>query len=328
MRFLGYALGSLATVAMLAGCAGSSGQVMTPQEPVQSAASISGGDLLYIAHIDGEAKHESHGIVSILTFPQGKPVATISGFEPWGMCSDTSGNVWVAAFTPKTRALYEFAHGGTKPIAKIRMTKRSFPVDCAVDPTTGNLAVTNLAGHDSYSGSIDVWAGAKPGKPAVYRVPFIPQYAAYDDGGNLFFDGYPGGSDTWLVFGELARGSNAVAKVRIDKRVYWPGGVQWDGKYIAVETGGAFRFLPGRIYRVETSGSVGKVIGVVYPTDPTLYFDEFDVAQFCLDGHKMVSMAGPKGGRIELWRYPAGGSGTQFIGRFNSVRGMTISVAR
>jgi hypothetical protein len=316
-----YALSLTGAVALSEACGATVAPTAPLQAPAQTAASSPSDDLLYVGHVDGEASHKPRGVVSILTFPQGKPVATISGFGPWGMCSDPSGNVWIVAYTPEAWYLYQFAHGGTKPIAKIRMPKGSFGVGCAVDPTTGNLAVMNDSNGVSYSGSIDVWAGAQPGKPAVYNVPFVPQYAAYDDQGNLFFDGFPGGSDFSLVLGEVARGSDSVTRIRLDKRIAFPGGVQWDGAYIAVETGGFESKGRPRIYRVQVSGSSGTVVGAVYPSDPALYY----AAVFCIDGRTMVSMAGSKGGRIELWPYPAGGKSTKFIGRFKGVRGMAIS---
>lgn len=309
--------------AMAAGCGGFTAQSTLPRPSLQNAAPSVRGALLYVAHVEGLAKHQPHGVVAILTYPQGNPVATITGISPWGICSDTAGNVWVVSYTARGWYVYEFAHGGTKPIARISMPKHySFGTSCAVDPTSGDLAVANQSNGVSYTGSIDVWAGAKPGKLVVYTVPFVPQNAAYDDRGNLFFDGFPGGSDLNLVFGELAHGSKAVTRVQLDKRIGLPGGVQWDGKYVAVETGGwGLINRLSRIYRVQVSGSIGKVVDGVYPKDPKLHYATY----ICIDGKSVVSMAGSAGDMVYRWPYPAGGSHTQFIGHFGSIRGMTIS---
>jgi hypothetical protein len=323
MRCRGYVLAFAAILAIPAGCGGSAGQTMTPsQAPAQSIASNLRRDLLYVAHARSYSAKQT--AVSILTFPQGRPVATISVGYLSGMCSDTSGNVWLIVWRPHSKGYYldEYAHGGTKPIAQIRIPDGGFGNGCAVDPKSGDLAVMNPAGGAPYGGLIDVWAGARAGKPAVYDVPFVPENGAYDDHGNLFVDGRPGGSDPWLLFGVLAKGSGAVANLRLSKKTSFPGGVQWDGKYVAVQTGGYQPYLRGRprIYRIRISGNV---VGTVIPKDPALH----GTAWFAVRNDSVVSMTGPHGDQIDVWPYPAGGSHTRVIGRFGNIRGLTISVS-
>lgn len=330
LRFGRWSLALSIAVAILSGCGGSSQRTMAPQVPQvlqlpqapgRGAASDSSGDLLYVAHVVGEAKHEPHGVVSILTLPHGKVVATIAGLSARGICSDASGNVWVVTYTPKGWYVDKFAHGGTTPIAKIRMPKHAFGNGCAVDPTTGNLAVVNDENGVSYSGAIDVWTGARKGEPALVNVPFVPQDLAYDERGNLYIGGFPGGSDFWLELGELAAGSKAVTRIQLDKRVGFPGDIAWDGKYVAAQTGGDG--VRSRIYRVRVSGNMGKVVAAVYPSDPALYY----MSWFCLYEGSVIGMAGHSGTQVYVWPYPAGGMHTKFIGRFTSIKGMTISPA-
>jgi hypothetical protein len=282
-----------------------------------------GGDLLYVAH--APTIYDKRTYVSILSLPRGKPVARMSLEYVTGMCSDTAGNVWLIAYRSSFKIYYaeKYAHGGTKPIAQIRIPK-FYGVGCAVDPSSGDLAIIDPAGGSRYNGSIDVWAGARPGKPAVYDVPFNPENGAYDNEGNLFVDGCAcSNSDPGLIFGELVKGSHAVAGVRLDKNTALPGGVQWDGHYIALQTGGYHPYLKGRprIYRLEASGGWGQVVGTVIPKDPALD----GTAEFAVYGGSVVSTTGGRRGEIDIWPYPAGGPHTRTIGLFGDVRGLTIS---
>jgi hypothetical protein len=68
-----------------------------------------------------------------------KLAGTLTGFsEPQGECSDAAGNVWIT--NTNMSQIIEYAHGGTTPIATLS-DPYEFPVGCAVDPRSGNLAV-------------------------------------------------------------------------------------------------------------------------------------------------------------------------------------------
>ncbi|MBV8531949.1 MAG: hypothetical protein JO104_11570 [Candidatus Eremiobacteraeota bacterium] len=333
MRIRGFyfALSGCVAATLLGGCGSLQGP-MPGALPSSAAVETSAarlpdvqGDLLYVAHAPGF--YDKNTLVSILSLPHGKRIATISLGELTGMCSDNAGNVWLIVYRSSRKAYYaeKYAHGGTEPIAQIRIPKY-YGLGCAVDPSSGDLAVMNPGGGSQEgSGSIDVWAGARPGKPAVYDIPFTPENAAYDAAGNLFVDGCAcANSDPWLLFGELVKGSRAVATVRLDKKTALPGGVQWDGQYIAVQTGGYQPYLKGRprIYRLEASGGSGHVIGIVIPKDPALS----GTAWFAVYGSSVVSTTRAHDGEIDIWPYPAGGPHTRIVGRFGYVRGLTISV--
>ncbi|MBV9719756.1 MAG: hypothetical protein JOZ77_10575 [Candidatus Eremiobacteraeota bacterium] len=324
------ALSGCILAALLGGCGGLQGSPAgsLPSSAVaENPASRSTGamgDLLYVAH--ASSIYDKHTFVSILSLPQGKVVAQISLGALSGMCSDTGGNVWLIVYRSNFQAYYaeKYAHGGTQPIAQIRMPKY-YKSGCAVDPSSGDLAIMNPAGGSQEGhGSIDVWAGARPGKPAVYDVPFTPENAAYDDAGNLFFDGCAcANSDPGLLFGELVKDSRAVAAIRLDKNTALPGGVQWDGHYIALQTGGYQPYLKGRprIYRIEASGGLGHVVGIVIPKDTALT----GTAWFATYGSSVVATTKAHRGQIDIWPYPAGGPHTHIVGRFGDVRGLVIS---
>ena len=83
-----YLLFSCVAGAMLAACGSSRDKLAFPEMLPSSIAYRASGDLLYVAH--GEKMGSSYfGVLSVLTFPRGKPVATITlpGFGT-GTCSD------------------------------------------------------------------------------------------------------------------------------------------------------------------------------------------------------------------------------------------------
>jgi hypothetical protein len=273
--------------------------------------------LLYVAHSETIGMRQDVG-VAILSYPLGKRVAEIDlrGY-PRGICSDTQGNVWVTVGRSHgPDYVEEFAHGGTTPIAALRMPTGTSGAGCAVDPSSGDLAVTTSAG--SYHGSVAVWRGAKKGSPKVYPAPFVALNAAYDDDGNLFVDGVPGGSDFWLEFGQLRRGDNEVMRVSLGRPGASAGGIAWDGTDIAVATG-AYHGRRARIYRVHVSSSGLKVVGAVHVRDLN------GAPQICIYRGTVVGMAGAIGDRIAAWPYPAGGKPARYITQLKYISGVAIS---
>lgn len=154
---LGIGLG----LVMLTGCGGSQGQGAGASGMPQGAAfaghaargkswmkpSTSGVDLVYISSYTN--------VVWVYSYPNGALVGTLTGFNnPSGICSDANGNVWITNSNAGT--IIEYAHGSTTPIATLNDSGQT-PVDCAVDPTTGNLAaadyVSNVAVYQNAQGS-------------------------------------------------------------------------------------------------------------------------------------------------------------------------------
>jgi DNA-binding beta-propeller fold protein YncE len=81
---------------------------------------------------------------------------TLTGFNnPQGMCSDTSGNVYVV--NTGTAQVFKISRAGT--IVATYTDTVGIPLGCAVDPATGNLAVS------------DYFQGSGPGQVLVYTGP-------------------------------------------------------------------------------------------------------------------------------------------------------------
>ena len=206
-----------AAAALLAGCGGSKPPIGAPGAmPLASATAAradrgtswmlsdtSNEDLLY-------ASDRQSGVsVDVLSYPKGNVVGQLKFHGmPYGLCSNRSGDVFIPVWSSQTNTnyIYEYAHGGTEPIATL--TDSGVPFGCAVDPTTGNLAVTNVFGLGTGfpPGNVAIYAGAQ-GTPSYYSDSAITLYGfcAYDDAGDLFVTGQRLGDP----IGELPEGSGS-----------------------------------------------------------------------------------------------------------------------
>jgi DNA-binding beta-propeller fold protein YncE len=305
-------VGVFAAGALLAGC----GSVQSPSLiPGGASANVGHADqhrswmnpaarskaLLYVSDIGA-------GDVYAFAYPKGTLMGTLTGFdEPAGLCADKSGNVWIAE--AKAAEILKYAHGGTKPIATIDETGQE-PIGCAIDPTTGNLAVSNVATTTGGNGSVSVYLDAS-GTPTNYTDSVMPRmtFVGYDDGGNLFVDGANGSST--FEFAELASGGNALTNINLNQSFEAPGGVAWDGKYMAVGD-----LLAGVVYQFSITASGATEEG---STDLTGGYSVEDFS-IPLDRHQK---AGKQGDRIigpsspqqqiGFWKYPKGGEPTKTI---------------
>jgi hypothetical protein len=261
--------------------------------------------------------------VEVYTFPSGSLEETfaIKGSIN-GMCSDSNGNVFIAAAPPRASTngngfVLEYSHGGKAPVATLDLPKNDLPIACSSDPTTGNLAVT-AQNNRNFAPSVAIFARAG-GTPTIYRSQAIgadPQ-AGYDDSGNLFVTS--GGN----VGAELPTGQAALHKITLAQTLGGVDHVQWDGTYWALQSFHASKHngekLFERIYRVQISGSSGKVVKVVS-------FDgwpEKDAGQSWIQSGTIVATPFS---HIEFWAYPAGGEAVKVVHSIHNVKAITVSV--
>jgi hypothetical protein len=233
--------------------------------------------------------------VYVYSYADQQLVGTLTGFEePYGLCADKMGDVWIV--DDGHQQVVEYKHGGASPIATLS-DPGEYPEGCSVDPTTGNLAVTNFY-STSGNGSVAIYAHAS-GEPATYSDPSIAnfRFCGYDNKGNLFADGASTSSE--FAFAELPKGGSGLTNITLQQKIEWPGGVQWDGKYVAVGDTDA-----GIIYR--TNGAGGKVKG------STSLGDSNYVNQFWIAGKTVVAPS-QDGGDVGLYTYPTGGSPSKTI---------------
>ncbi len=321
---------SLAGVAMLVGCASGSQPNLAPAGPLArllgpyaanavrddrghswfAHAAVS-ENLLYVSDPQGRR-------VIIYSFPYAKVVGVLRGLDsPAGECVDKAQNVWIT--DTYSSELVEYAHAGTKPIAKLADTNQ-YPIDCSIDTLTGNLAVANTEDSSEGQGSIAIYTGAR-GPPKMYSFPklYYPFFLGYDDASNLFIDGE--GHDGGFVFGELPAGSGKFTKIPLHKAFELAGGVLWDGTYVTVGDEAA-----GVVY--QTTGAGGQIVGT------TQLAGAQNVAQFWIaklgggSQTKQISkLVGPNlnGASVMFWKYPSGGNATKTVDGLEAPFGTAIS---
>ena len=185
MRRLFPAAGLAIAALIVGGCAVPSGPAGLPpvsagREAGPALPNAKAGALLYVS--DTETSN-----VYVYTYPGGVLKQTLGGFiDPGGECVDAKGNVFVT--NTGGLDIVEYAHGASTPAATLN-DPGYFPFGCSVDPTTGNLAVTNFStASGSGSGNVVIYEHAK-GKPKKrYTDAAISGMllCGYDDKGNLF----------------------------------------------------------------------------------------------------------------------------------------------
>ncbi|MGA9019078.1 MAG: hypothetical protein WB438_09120 [Candidatus Cybelea sp.] len=253
-------------------------------------------NLLYVAN--------ESGTVPIFTWPGLKPVGVLTGFEePSALCIDNAQDVFVVDYVAKE--IYEYAHGGTAPI-QILADPSGFPNACAVDRVTGNLAVTNEYGLSGFStpGDLEVYPKAS-GTPAEYSDPNIWAYwwPAYDNRGNLFFNGY-NSSFTTLYTDKIRKGRDSIKHITLNQTIGFPGGLLWDGQYLLCEDA-----TVNVIYQFAISGTRGTMVG------STNLGGASTVIQIWVTGRNRANPLGTTvvgadvgADAVEVWPYPAGAS--------------------
>jgi hypothetical protein len=207
----------------------------------------------------------------------------------------------------------EYAHGGKHTIAKIDDPGYNAR-GCSVDPTTGNLAVTNAQPTTYVSGNVVVYANAKGRPIAYYSAPQMYYYGfcGYDGSGNLFLVGST--QQETVLLAELPKGRNKFRTIAVN-RTFSFGTIQWDGQDLAVQGD------QNHIYRVQVSGATGSVVQSV----PFTHLR--GITQFWIQGN-VVAVTSWNGA---FYRYPQGGKPISFFSTRGHLGvhfyGVTVSVA-
>jgi len=265
--------------------------------------------LLYVS--DGGAN-----AVKVYDYPSGKPVGALTGLSaPTGDCTNQSGDVWVV--NSGASGLSEYAHGGKKPIAKLVDTAARNLLGCAVDSTTGNLAVTDLGGP-SGGGNLVIYTDAK-GTPSEYTASALEfaYFCAYDTNGDLFVDGL--NSNGQFVLFELPRESSALESITLDQTVGFPGGVAWVDKQLAIGDQLYESKHESAIYEFAISGSSGKLTGT------TPLSGSCDVIDFALYSGFVIAPDACQN-TVGFYLYPTGGSPTKTLTGLQYPVGAAVSL--
>jgi hypothetical protein len=322
LAFDRYALEIGVTVALLSGCGPSTLAIVTPDAVDRSWISPQAGirNLLYVSNGGG-------GNVFLYTYPDGTRVGSLYNLSsPAGLCTDSSGRVWVVV--SGSSKIVRFPHGEKKATASITNSAAQNLLGCAVDPATGNLAVTDLGTLKS-SGAVWVYANAS-GKPKEYQNQHLTEFyfAAYDNKGNLFVDGVD--SKYHFQLAELPAGGTSLSVISLNKTVQFPGGLQWDGKYLAVDDQKYQGKNDSAVYQIAVSGSGGSVAGT------TALAGSCDVAGIALGSAGQKSrlaaneLVAPDACQndAKFYPYPGGGPSQKTLSGFQYPIAATISYAK
>lgn len=300
-----YPIAILAAV-MLGGCS-------NPASPVPSLGSTmrnagkSGGALLYVSDM-------ASGSVSFYSYPGLVLKGKISNFRrPGPLCTDArTGDVWVVSGFNSYK-LSEFAHGAIKPTRSLKYEPFDVLLEgCAVNPTNGDLAVTQVSEYDDPAVLAVFRDGT--GKPISYasRNIFYYDFVGYDSEGDAFVDG--GGFTEGTALDELPSGGKKLLNVTPRHWALRPpfaGGVQYDGTDVAV--GG---LKHGRVFRISDREVVGT----------SELFGTCQVRQFAIDDNVLIAPnACHSHGEVLFYHYPGGGNPTAKLSGFREPYAVTIS---
>lgn len=200
---------------------------------------------------------DAAGAVHILKLPGLQVLGTLTGFQsPQGVCADNSGNVFIA--DTSQRAILEYSHAG---ILLKTLHDLGNPASCAVSPTSGDLAVTNIVGA-SYRGGVVIYRHGIDAKSHEHCHGMNKYFFdGYDENNDLYVDGQ-GNSGTF----DLCESSPGVRMHHIRVKggtIYFPGMVQWytPGKYLVVGDQRCGNSATTCLYHVSISGNVGTIVG-------------------------------------------------------------------
>lgn len=228
--------------AFVTGCAALSLPGIPPQGllPSASGAAHAADDLIYVTNGNDE--------VTVYNFQTQKLVGVLTHFtKPMGECVDASGNVYVADAGANT--VVEYAHGGSKAI-KTFDDSPDTPYTCAVDPTTGNLAVAN-------NDNVAIWPKGGSGPPTRYTdsALFTFKGCAYDAAGNLLTtNGADPSAFAWLPHGGSQLVTITMPGPKAGWKWYYVSGIQWDGRFFMLD-------FESMVYRVTVLHGLAYYVG-------------------------------------------------------------------
>ena len=202
MKISRFAYGVMATIALLAGCAGvlqspSSSASWTGQGPASGARGLGPMEHHHVATytsvfapkvnpdqhkswVSPDVKRAHHLLfvsddssqdVYIFTMPAMQLKDTLTGFNgPQGMCTDKQGNIWVV----NTGTSEGLKYSRTGKLLGSVSDPFGTPAGCAVNPTNGDLALSETRGS-SGAGAVEIYQNGS-GSPTRYNNPSQYEY--------------------------------------------------------------------------------------------------------------------------------------------------------
>jgi hypothetical protein len=338
-----YVIGVSAAVALLAGCTGNGGSQLTPSGPGMAPSSqrtmganhkVDLSETLITPRsvkpnlskkvtnervmkpnccalqktlfvTDAEGGSSFTGAVYAFDYVTGASLGSVAAppegwFEPQGACSDNNGNVYIANTAMST--IDEYNHSGTFITAL--SDSGQFPVGCAFDKASGNLAVSNILTTSDGPGSISIYSGGS------LQNTYTPSNM-----NKVYFIGYQAkthvlwlsGLESSAVFQyDSMSPSGTFTNVGIHgATVGFPGTVQWTASNQWMNAADQDTFSSPTIYQVDSSGNVvGSTV-----TECVQISDFCDPVQMTIKGTGLVE-PDAIAEAANRFAYPAGGAPT------------------
>jgi hypothetical protein len=270
---------------------------MPQLRPAHAMPNTSGSALIYSAN-------NVPGSVTIYTYPNGQRVGETSVPGAIGECADSAGDVFAAATTGTETnyngEIYEFAQASL--IATLP-DPHWWIGNCAVNPKTGDLAVTGFTSPSDKSG-ITFYQHATGTPTVLYTSPYYVGSCAYDPAGNLYLSVSYSSGKTGLL--RLPAGSKKFELMTTNVTITHPDGVQWADNHLIVPSQ---QYNPLELYLYELSVK-GNTATLVHTTKLHTYKhrDRF-LGQVWVQGNTVLANVarGYRNGNIGLWAYPQGG---------------------
>lgn len=306
------------SLALLAACGGGLPARLPTSSPDNSASWVArdaaaAKSLLYVS--DAGASD-----VSVYTFPDLKPMGKLTGFvQPQGMCADKDGNVWITDTV--LQEILEFAHGGKHAIRSL-IDPIGYPAGCAVDASSGDLAVTNFF-DPSGAGQVLIYRGGR-GTPTPFFNPAVTYYYfdGYDAAGNLYVSGSTAGGA--YVLSLLGHGKSAMESMSVrGGTIHFPGSVQWVGTGLVLGDQKCDGKKGACFYEASVRGTLAKIART------TALTGSCDVAQAWIQNGRVAAGDYDDCGRERsgayVWKYPGGGAPLRRVTGLMRPIGATIS---
>ncbi len=289
---------------LLAGCAAATTALAPPATDLnatQPSAAAAQAALLYVSDWDTND-------VFVYNFATHAAVGQLTGLRrPSGQCVDASHNVWITEL--QGLDVVEYAHGGKAPIKRLKTG--GYPIGCAIDAATGDLAVANLYTKNG-PGSLQIWKNAA-GTPATFTSSTLHDLwpPAYDDKGDVFVEGqFVSGAGYGVS--ELPRGGKTLRSESLKgATIHFAGAALWDGAHIGLTDQSSASGDTTVVYRTDFVGAVGSVVGRTHLLDPSCHAGTDVVVPDVVHRGPAIDVIGGNIAcrkRFDLWSYPAGGN--------------------
>jgi hypothetical protein len=271
-----------------------------------------------------------YAAVEAYDYKTGALIGEVTGFSyPYGLCSDTNGNVYVADFSLEE---------GFEIQADTLSIIKSWPtggeaIGCSVN-RSGDVAFTNF-----YPGGVVVFPGGGP-TGHTYPGPGYDWPAGYDPNGNLFVECNYVSPCSSPHIAELPAGGSSWIVLNFSPGITFSAAVQWDGKYLALADAQCNGSNESCIDQVTVSGSTVTLVNRVRFTTGTGCSNYLDFG-----GSVGFNAKNPNGlltrgatalvasnlwcspGPVDIWPYPVGGAPKRVLQLmpYSYVYGVTIT---